>query len=93
MAVDRLSLEIPDRSITVLVGTVRLWQDDDPADDQPNGRAPPRAPFRRRADLQQQPVTTLCRSMGYVIQNAGLFQHRTIIDNIATVPRMIGWGK
>jgi osmoprotectant transport system ATP-binding protein len=31
--------------------------------------------------------------MGYVIQNAGLFQHRTILDNIATVPRMIGWGK
>ena len=31
--------------------------------------------------------------MGYVIQNAGLFQHRTIVDNIATVPRMLGWGK
>jgi osmoprotectant transport system ATP-binding protein len=31
--------------------------------------------------------------MGYVIQNAGLFQHRTIIDNIATVPRLLGWSK
>jgi osmoprotectant transport system ATP-binding protein len=31
--------------------------------------------------------------MGYVIQNAGLFQHRTILDNIATVPRLLGWGK
>ena len=31
--------------------------------------------------------------MGYVIQNAGLFQHRTIVDNIATVPRMLGWDK
>jgi len=31
--------------------------------------------------------------MGYVIQNAGLFQHRTIVDNIATVPRLLGWSK
>ena len=31
--------------------------------------------------------------MGYVIQNAGLFQHRTILDNIATVPRLLGWNK
>jgi osmoprotectant transport system ATP-binding protein len=31
--------------------------------------------------------------MGYVIQNAGLFQHRTIVDNIATVPRLLGWSR
>jgi osmoprotectant transport system ATP-binding protein len=44
-------------------------------------------------DVQKQPVNTLRRSMGYVIQNAGLFQHRTIADNIATVPRLLGWSK
>jgi osmoprotectant transport system ATP-binding protein len=31
--------------------------------------------------------------MGYVIQHAGLFPHRTIIDNIATVPYLLGWDK
>jgi osmoprotectant transport system ATP-binding protein len=45
------------------------------------------------ADIRQQPVNTLRRSMGYVIQNAGLFQHRTIVDNIATVPRLLGWSR
>src|SRR5436190_277462 len=28
---------------------------------------------------------------GYVIQRIGLFPHRTIADNIATVPRLLGW--
>ncbi|MFH8439909.1 ABC transporter ATP-binding protein [Streptomyces sp. NPDC018026] len=93
VAVDRLSLEIPDRSITVLVGpsgcgkttTLRMI----------NRMVEPTEGtiLLDGEDLQQQPVTTLRRSMGYVIQNAGLFQHRTILDNIATVPRMIGWGK
>ncbi|MFC0582346.1 ABC transporter ATP-binding protein [Micrococcoides hystricis] len=34
--------------------------------------------------------TTLRRGIGYVIQSAGLFPHRTIIDNIATVPLLLG---
>ncbi|NEC77027.1 ATP-binding cassette domain-containing protein, partial [Streptomyces rochei] len=93
VAVDRLTLEIPDRSITVLVGpsgcgkttTLRMI----------NRMVEPTEGTITLdgADLQRQPVTALRRSMGYVIQNAGLFQHRTILDNIATVPRMIGWGK
>jgi osmoprotectant transport system ATP-binding protein len=33
----------------------------------------------------------LRRSIGYVIQQIGLFPHRTIADNIATVPRLLGW--
>ncbi|KUN66934.1 proline/glycine betaine ABC transporter ATP-binding protein [Streptomyces griseorubiginosus] len=93
MAVDRLSLEIPDRSITVLVGpsgcgkttTLRMI----------NRMVEPSEGtiLIDGKDSRQQPVNTLRRSMGYVIQNAGLFQHRTIVDNIATVPRMLGWGK
>jgi osmoprotectant transport system ATP-binding protein len=35
----------------------------------------------------------LRRGIGYVIQNAGLFPHRTIVDNIATVPMLLGWSK
>ncbi len=35
----------------------------------------------------------LRRGIGYVIQQIGLFPHRTIADNIATVPRLLGWDK
>jgi len=93
VAVDRLSLEIPDRAITVLVGpsgcgkttTLRMINrmvEPSEGTISIDGR-----------DTRQQPVNTLRRSMGYVIQNAGLFQHRTIVDNIATVPRLLGWSK
>jgi osmoprotectant transport system ATP-binding protein len=33
----------------------------------------------------------LRRRIGYVIQQIGLFPHMTIAENIATVPRMLGW--
>ena len=33
------------------------------------------------------------RSIGYVIQQIGLFPHKTIAENIATVPRLLGWDK
>jgi osmoprotectant transport system ATP-binding protein len=35
----------------------------------------------------------LRRGMGYVIQHAGLFPHRTVADNIGTVPRLLGWDR
>ncbi|MET7890132.1 ABC transporter ATP-binding protein [Streptomyces mirabilis] len=35
----------------------------------------------------------LRRRIGYVIQQVGLFPHRTILDNTATVPTLIGWKK
>jgi osmoprotectant transport system ATP-binding protein len=35
----------------------------------------------------------LRRGIGYVIQHAGLFPHRTIVANIATVPMLLGWDK
>jgi osmoprotectant transport system ATP-binding protein len=31
--------------------------------------------------------------MGYVIQQAGLFPHMTVADNIATVPKLLGWNR
>ena len=35
----------------------------------------------------------LRRGIGYVIQQAGLFPHRTIADNVATVPLLLGWDR
>jgi osmoprotectant transport system ATP-binding protein len=90
VAVDRLSLEIPDRGITVLGGpsgcgkttTLRMINR---MVDLTEGRI-----LLDGADIRDRPVDALRRSMGYVIQNAGLFQHRTVVDNIATVPRLLG---
>jgi osmoprotectant transport system ATP-binding protein len=41
--------------------------------------------------VRDQDVTDLRRGIGYVIQHVGLFPHMTIADNIATVPRLLGW--
>lgn len=35
----------------------------------------------------------LRRKIGYVIQQVGLFPHRTVLDNTATVPSLLGWKK
>src|SRR5919201_1347084 len=35
----------------------------------------------------------LRREIGYAIQQIGLFPHQTIADNIATVPRVLGWSR
>ena len=43
--------------------------------------------------LRSQRKTTLRRQMGYVIQSGGLFPHRTVVDNIGTVPGLLGWSK
>ena len=37
--------------------------------------------------------TQLRRKIGYAIQQIGLFPHRTIAENIATVPGLLGWDK
>ncbi len=43
--------------------------------------------------IAAQDAAELRRRMGYVIQHAGLFPHRTILDNIATVPFLVGTNK
>jgi osmoprotectant transport system ATP-binding protein len=45
-----------------------------------------------RSVLDQNP-RELRREIGYVIQQVGLFPHRTIEENIATVPSLLGWPK
>ena len=37
--------------------------------------------------------TELRRGIGYVIQQVGLFPHMTVAENIATVPKLLGWSK
>ena len=90
-AVDDLSMEIYEGEIVVLVG--------------PSGCGKTTTmkminriiePSSGRIFLQGEDVTKgnpdkLRRRMGYVIQQIGLFPHMTIADNIATVPRMLGW--
>jgi osmoprotectant transport system ATP-binding protein len=93
VAVDDLSLEIPAGKITVLVG--------------PSGCGKTTSlrminrmvePTSGRILLDGRDVAgvdppSLRRGIGYVIQQAGLFPHRTIVDNIATVPYLLGWDR
>jgi osmoprotectant transport system ATP-binding protein len=43
--------------------------------------------------LRSMRKTTLRRQMGYVIQNGGLLPHRTVLENIGTVPALLHWPK
>jgi osmoprotectant transport system ATP-binding protein len=45
-----------------------------------------------RSVLQRDP-TELRREIGYVIQQIGLFPHQSVLENIATVPKLLGWDK
>jgi osmoprotectant transport system ATP-binding protein len=90
-AVEDLSLEVPAGKICVLVGpsgcgkTTSLKMVNrliEPT----SGRI-----LIDGADAARRDVTELRRSIGYVIQQVGLFPHQTIGENVATVPRLLGW--
>jgi osmoprotectant transport system ATP-binding protein len=93
VAVDALDLEIPDGQTMVLVGpsgcgkttTLRMINRlIEPSE----GRI-----LLDGRDISQTEASELRRGIGYVIQQTGLFPHRTIVDNIATVPLLKGWPK
>src|SRR4051794_38337116 len=44
-------------------------------------------------DIATREPTELRREIGYVIQQVGLFPHQTIGQNVATVPKLLGWDK
>lgn len=44
-------------------------------------------------DVTAVDAVALRRRIGYVIQNVGLFPHRTVEQNVATVPRLLGWDR
>jgi len=45
------------------------------------------------ADVLKMDPVHLRRNIGYVIQQGGLFPHRRVADNVATVPRLLGWDR
>ena len=90
-AVDRLDLEVPNGTTCVLIGpsgcgkttTMRIVNR---LIEPTSGRIVVEGQDVTRAD----PVE-LRRRIGYVIQQVGLFPHMTIAENVATVPRLLGW--
>jgi osmoprotectant transport system ATP-binding protein len=92
-AVDDLTLDIPEGEIVILVG--------------PSGCGKTTTmkminriiePTSGRIVLDGEDVThadpdQLRRRIGYVIQQIGLFPHMTIAENIATVPKLLGWDR
>ena len=93
VAVDHLSLEAPTGQITVLVGpsgcgkTTSLRMVNRMIEPT-SGRI-----WVDDQDTASMDAAQLRRGIGYVIQHAGLFPHKTIVDNVATVPLLLGEGK
>jgi osmoprotectant transport system ATP-binding protein len=90
-AVEALSLEVPEGEIAVLVGPSGC------------GKTTTLKMINRLIEPTSGTITVggreigsmaaheLRRGIGYVIQQIGLFPHKTIAENIATVPRLLGW--
>ncbi len=92
-ALDDLSLTVPAGEICVLVGPsgcgkttalrlvnrmIELTEGDILIDGQ---------------SIRTRPAAELRRGIGYVIQQIGLFPHLTIGENVAVVPKLLGWGR
>ncbi|MFI6507460.1 ABC transporter ATP-binding protein [Streptosporangium sp. NPDC050855] len=93
VAVDDLNLEVPTGEMTVFVGpsgcgkTTSLRMINRMIDPS-GGRI-----LLDGVDVTTIDPPTLRRGIGYVIQQAGLFPHRKIVDNVATVPLLLGWDR
>jgi len=90
VAVDDLSLECASGRITVLVGTSGCGKTTSLR--MINRLVDPTSGTIRLdgIDISGVEPWELRRKIGYVIQQGGLFPHRTVADNIATVPRLLG---
>ena len=92
-AVNELTLEVPAGEICVFVGPSGC------------GKTTAMRMVNRMVELtsgdilvggesvRERSPARLRREIGYVIQQTGLFPHRTIADNVATVPRLVGWDR
>ena len=93
IGVDALALEVPEGEVVVLVGpsgcgkttTMRMV----------NRMIEPSSGTLTvdGRDVMTVEPSELRRRIGYVIQQIGLFPHRTIAENIGTVPSLLGWDK
>ncbi|KGN40252.1 ABC transporter ATP-binding protein [Knoellia aerolata] len=93
VAVDHLTLTAPTGKITVLVGPSGC------------GKTTSLRMVNRMIEPTSGTITLdgqdtgrmdeaeMRRGIGYVIQHAGLFPHRTVLDNVGTVPRLLGWDR
>src|SRR5262245_22547211 len=90
-AVDDVTLQIPAGRVLALLGpsgcgkttTLRLVNRlEEPSQGQV---------LVRGQDVCRQRPELLRRSIGYVIQEGGLFPHQNVATNVATVPRLLGW--
>jgi osmoprotectant transport system ATP-binding protein len=90
-AVDHLSLTVPAGEICVLVGPSGGGKST--ALKLVNRLIPLTSGYIRIDGTQigDYDLTELRRSIGYVIQQVGLFPHMTVEGNIGTVPRLLGW--
>ena len=91
--VDSVSMSIESGSITVIVGTSgsgksTLLRMINRLVEPTSGRV-----LIDGNDTALMPAHLLRRGIGYAIQSHGLFPHRTVAENIATVPRLLGWEK
>ena len=89
--VDCVSIDIVRGSITVIVGTSgsgksTLLRMINRLVEPTSGRV-----VINGIDTTTEPPHLLRRGIGYAIQGHGLFPHRTVAENIATVPRLLGW--
>ncbi|MGB6602949.1 MAG: ABC transporter ATP-binding protein [Steroidobacteraceae bacterium] len=89
--VDGVSMEIARNSLTVIVGTSgsgksTLLRMVNRLVEPSSGRV-----LIDGRDTHDEPAHLLRRRIGYAIQGHGLFPHRTVAENIATVPRLLGW--
>ena len=91
VVVDALDLEVPPGELLVLVGpsgcgkttTLRMVNR---MVEPTSGRL-----CVGGRDVREVDPATLRRGIGYVIQQGGLFPHRTVAQNVATVPKLLGW--
>ncbi|ADB63528.1 ABC transporter related protein (plasmid) [Haloterrigena turkmenica DSM 5511] len=91
VAIENVSFEVAEGTTTVLVGpsgcgkttTMKLVNR---LEDPTEGTV-----YYDGTDTQAIDVTELRRDIGYVIQEIGLFNHMTVGENVATVPKLKGW--
>ncbi len=93
VAVDDLSFEVREHELLALVGpsgcgkstTLRMTNR---LVEPTSGRI-----LLNGEDITRADTVALRRRIGYVIQHVGLFPHRTVTQNVSTVPQLLGWDR